>query len=252
MASDMTMKPVLHMIGPILLVAALLGGAGSVVQIRAASAGTQEGCNSCSLRHQAFTRTRDLLNEKAPPPADVGFSYKVADEIHALEGRLYRPEAGEPAPAVVLLHGCAGVWSLQREWARRFQAWGYVALVLDDASQRGASRSCEGAGFEALLRGHGNANSLDAYAASAYLSMQAFVDARRIGQVGWSQGARPVRKVVADEAAGAGSNGPRAGGFSAVVAFNPSCPASGEGEAPLLIRTEKAGAWKTAPACRNP
>jgi len=250
----MTMKFALHMIGPILLIAALLSGvgAGSVVQIGTASAGTQEGCDSCSLRHQAFTRTRDLLNEKAPPPADVGFSYKVADEIHALEGRLYRPEAGEPAPAVVLLHGCAGVWSLQHDWARRFQAWGYVALALDNTAPHDISSTCEEPGSEAFFGGHGSAKSLDAYAASAYLSMQAFVDARRIGQVGWSRGAQPVRTTATDGTVGRGFTDARAVGLSPVVAFNLTCPASGDGEVPLLIRTGKAGAWQTAPACRNP
>ena len=252
-ASDMTMKPALHMIGPFLLAAVLLSGIGtdSLVQIRAASAGAQEGCDSCSLRHQAFTRTGDLRNEESVPPADVSFGYKIANAIHQLGGRLYRPEAEEPAPAVVILHACAGVRPLQHEWARRFQAWGYVALVLDNTAPHGTSSTCEEAKSEVLLRGHGSAKPLDAYAASAYLSMQAFVNAERIGHVGWQE-ARPARKAVADEAVGTGSIDPRASGFTAVVAFNRSCPESGEGEVSLLIRTGKAGTWQTAPPCRKP
>ena len=59
-----------------------------------------------------------------------------------LEGLLYRPAGDGPAPAMVLMHGCAGLYardgvptSRHHDWAWRLQSLGYVvehAEIVDD------------------------------------------------------------------------------------------------------------------------
>src|SRR5258706_4981986 len=51
-----------------------------------------------------------------------------AKEITAV---MVRPVGSGPFPAVVQLHGCAGVEAQSFRWARWFADHGYVALVVD-------------------------------------------------------------------------------------------------------------------------
>src|SRR6185295_7601682 len=50
---------------------------------------------------------------------------------------LYRPAGQGPFPAVILLHGCAGVRRKDTQWAEALRQEGYVALVVDSLSGRG-------------------------------------------------------------------------------------------------------------------
>src|SRR3970040_1195558 len=84
---------------------------------------------------------------------------------------LRRPQGQGPFPALVLLHGCSGITSVQRDWAERLSEWGYVCW---------SGRDGRGSYAERVQ---------DARSALGYLRRQPFVDPRRIGAIGWSMGA---------------------------------------------------------------
>src|ERR1700741_2963499 len=50
---------------------------------------------------------------------------------------IYRPDGAGPFPAVVQMHGCAGVRRKDTWWAEAFRQQGYVVLVVDSLSGRG-------------------------------------------------------------------------------------------------------------------
>jgi dienelactone hydrolase len=66
----------------------------------------------------------------------------------SLSGYLARPDAGlsaelggpsnggAPYPAVVVLHGCNGMFGHSAVIADKLSSWGYVALAVDSACQR--------------------------------------------------------------------------------------------------------------------
>jgi hypothetical protein len=63
-----------------------------------------------------------------------------------LPGQLYRPDGPGAFPAVVVLPGCGGIQPLHHRWAHTLQQWGYVALLVDSLSPRGARRIFVAAG----------------------------------------------------------------------------------------------------------
>ncbi len=131
-----------------------------------------------------------------------------------LSSYLYRPVGKGPFPAVVLLHGCAGVLSKHKRWGERLSDWGYVALLVDSFQPRGVDRICEASDDQwqrfNVLR------MADARGAARYLRQQEFVDSRRLGVIGWSNGGTIVLDLASDAASPEQQ-------FSAAVAFYPSC-----------------------------
>lgn len=101
-----------------------------------------------------------------------------------VRGQLYRPEGPGPFPAMVLLHGCAGVEPLQARWAKWLNERGYVALVVDSWTPRGIVENCS--------KGTPDIENTerfdDAFGALRYLQSLPFVDPGRIGTIGWSSG----------------------------------------------------------------
>src|SRR5215471_11108156 len=101
-----------------------------------------------------------------------------------LRGYLTRPDAGlsaelgaptnggAPYPAVVVLHGCNGMFGHSAVIADRLSSWGYVTLAVDSLGPRvsGIANHCR--------RGLPD-QVFDAYAALRYLSQLDFVDAAR-------------------------------------------------------------------------
>src|SRR5258708_6131243 len=59
-----------------------------------------------------------------------------------LLGYLTRPDGVAPFPAVVVLHGCNGVFAGYAEIADQLKSWGYVALVVDSFGPREISTRC--------------------------------------------------------------------------------------------------------------
>jgi len=110
-----------------------------------------------------------------------------------LSGYLARPDAGvsaelrsssnggAPYPAVVVLHGCNGMFGHSAVIADRLSSWGYVTLAVDSLGPRvsGIANRC-GRGLPE--------QAFDAYAALHYLSQLDFVDPPRVAVLGQSEG----------------------------------------------------------------
>jgi len=97
-----------------------------------------------------------------------------------LLGYLAKPDGAGPFPAVVVLHGCSGFTSRYSVMADRLKSWGYVALAIDSLGPRGRGKAC-------VSGGRGD-QPLDAYAGLDFLAAQPFVDADRIGLLGYPMG----------------------------------------------------------------
>ncbi|TFZ05035.1 dienelactone hydrolase family protein [Ramlibacter rhizophilus] len=157
---------------------------------------------------------------------DVSF---VNSQGIRITGKLARTHWGGARPAVVMLHGCAGIYSysdpvrgvakLYTEWADRLTTAGYHALLVDSFTARGASQNQCGNGSagtsEVGDRPH------DAYAARAYLvsrKSKAATDPGRTFVVGWSHGGSSAFSALSDTMAQR-----KEGRFRAGFAFYPGC-----------------------------
>ena len=138
-------------------------------------------------------------------------------------GYLSRPLGAGPLPAVVLLHSCLGLPKNRRAIADMIAGWGYVALFVDDFTNRGLKQTC------AVDFPSGRP---DAFAALTFLATLPYVDPRRIAAVGYSQGGDTALGIAA--APLAASSDLR---FKAVVAFYPPCANQADAalQAPTLI-----------------
>jgi dienelactone hydrolase len=173
-----------------------------------------------------------------------------------LAGRLYRPAGNGPFPAIVMLHGCSGLWTKSGEptasyvfWAEHFRALGYVTLLVDSFGPRGEKEICTQA---KRTISEARDRPLDAHAALRWLASRNDVDARRIHVMGWSNGGSTVLNALRTDAPGRDSGGPQ---FRSGVAFYPGCAAIGKTEyrptAPLLIQSGGADDWTPARYCEE-
>lgn len=125
-------------------------------------------------------------------PTDVTFTNTLGLKI---PGKLFKPAGSGPFPAVVMLHGCNGIYSnsdptkgvanTYREWADRLVAQGYVALLVDSFTPRGTQNECSNG---AIGVSEVTDRPLDVQAAYNYLAGLATVKAQKVGLLGWSHG----------------------------------------------------------------
>jgi dienelactone hydrolase len=104
-----------------------------------------------------------------------------------IEGVLERPEGPGPFPAVVLLHGCAGLTPAVLRWAQWFRERGVLALAVDSFGPRQVPLDCapDQPGAETMPN---TVRLDDAFGALRYLLMRSDVIPDRIGAMGFSQG----------------------------------------------------------------
>lgn len=102
-----------------------------------------------------------------------------------LAGQLRIPVSSTgPLPAVVLLHGSAGVAEYTERWARAIAGIGVATFLLDSFSGRGIGNSVDDQSqLDAL------AMMVDAYRVLGVLARDPRLDAGRIGVMGFSKGA---------------------------------------------------------------
>jgi dienelactone hydrolase len=101
-----------------------------------------------------------------------------------IRGYLAKPEGTGPFPAVIGLHGCAGMPdATKQKLVDELVGWGYVVLLVDSFATRGIEHACTG-GFPLIA----DMRRSDAYGALAFLARQSFVDQHRVAAVGFSQG----------------------------------------------------------------
>lgn len=172
-----------------------------------------------------------------------------------LKGEWYPVKAAQPAPAVLLLHGCGGAWAKDGKPNARHAAMaaflneqGYAALLLDSFTPRGLREICTVKFAERSIKASDRA--ADAFAALAWLSQQADIDANKIGLLGWSHGGSTTLRTMQSPA-----HANTKGHFAAAVAFYPGCTrfskAPYQPTAPLLILIGESDDWTPAETCRT-
>lgn len=134
--------------------------------------------------------------------------------VEELVVRMERPEGPGPFPAVILLHGCSGPHRKDRDWARWLAREGYVAVVTDSFGPRGVKSVC-GSKDQGAPTSRDRAE--DAVAVRRHLAAMPFVDASRIGLMGFSHGGKTALRAAVRGA------GAPAEPFRAVVALYPPC-----------------------------
>lgn len=116
-----------------------------------------------------------------------------------LSGYLDKPEGAGPFPAMVLVHGCGGIRSNIPMWMEWFKQRGYVTIAPDSLTPRGYRSICHN-----LRSAVGVLQRIDdVYGAARYLASLPYVDSRRIGIMGFSNGAVTALEAVVG-GAGAG------------------------------------------------
>jgi dienelactone hydrolase len=177
-----------------------------------------------------------------PGHTPANLSGYLARPDSGLSAELGRSNDGAPYPAVVVLHGCNGMFGNSAVIADRLSSWGYVTLAIDSLGPRvsGIANRC-GRGLPD--------QAFDAYAALHYLSQLDFVDPARVAVFGQSMGGETALNAVVDGNLAAQFFKER---FRAVVAYYPYCDASmATVAAPSLIFVGEADERNPVELCRE-
>jgi dienelactone hydrolase len=104
---------------------------------------------------------------------------------------LYVPDTPSHAPAILLLHASTGIEKVNYDWATRLKNHGYVVFMIDSFKPRGWEDR-KSVGWEKATQ----AQLDDVIPAFDYLSHLPFVDATRVGILGFSMGGYGVLKIM--------------------------------------------------------
>ncbi len=183
-----------------------------------------------------------LAGAAADQPERVTFP--SGDGKTTLVGYVFKPDAlpAPRVPAVVMMHGRAGVYSSRANgsydaatlsqrhlaWGRLWAEAGYIAVLVDGFSTRGYPQGFPRFSYqdrpaevdEVAVR------PLDAYGALAYLRTRGDVQPDRIGLQGWSNGGSAALSTMSTGAPGI--RAPTSStGFRAALVFYPACGLKG-------------------------
>ncbi|WP_353367062.1 dienelactone hydrolase family protein [Acidovorax sp. FG27] len=167
-------------------------------------------------------------------------------------------EQAEPRPAVIALHGCGGLYAQgerlsqrYRETAARLHAAGYSVLLPDSFGSRGLRSICStrygSRDVTVAVRAQ------DARAAIAWLAAQPGVDAKRVGVLGWSNGATTALNLLEQRRA---HPQPADLPLAGVALFYPGCGPLLRRQAvlepaPLLMQLGALDDWTPAQPCAD-
>ena len=144
-------------------------------------------------------------------------------------------------PAVIVLHTCGGVMQMTRDWARRLNDWGYVALMVDSFRPRKTDSVCDnGTRIPPGLRAR------DAYAAASWLAAQDFVDPAHIGAIGFSHGGSTALALAIPRFQRQGDVK-----ITASIGYYPGCRFQVAPTMPVLILVGDKDDWTPAQDCRD-
>jgi len=163
-----------------------------------------------------------------------------------IQGDLAKPDGAGPYPAVIGLHGCAGMHdTTKQKLVDELVAWGYVVLLVDSYATRGIDHACTSGAFATFLT-----RRPDAYGALVFLGSQTFVDPHRVAAVGFSAGGWVTLSVAEPNSFELAP--PSNLRFRAAAAFNPPCKqAMARPGIPTLIFIGALDDWTPAADCSN-
>lgn len=136
-------------------------------------------------------------------PTDVSFQN---EEGLLIPAKLFSPAIADGArrPAVIMLHGCAGVYAdgdvskIYREWGDRLVAAGYVALLVDSFSSRTTEPQCNNGPGVGVSEVFDRPKDVDAaYDFLVQEKDKIGVNPDKIGVLGWSHGGSTVVSSLA-------------------------------------------------------
>lgn len=139
------------------------------------------------------------------------------------------PAHAAPAPAIVMLHGCGGMFTksgklkaIEKAWIDIVHAQGWAALIPDSFKSRGYDSLC-GIAIKDRPVTPGRQRRFDAMGALDFLAARPEIDASKIVVLGWSNGAMTAMKLVRSGQ----TLTPKPGepDFLAAVLFYPGCEA---------------------------
>lgn len=147
---------------------------------------------------------------------DLKFPSQPRSLASGRESIMFKPDGAGRFPALVIMPTCYGHLYTENtfDWARRAVEHGFAALVVDPLAPRGVDNNCMRpltVPAARLLK--------DAFDAAEHLRKQTFVDPRRVGLLGFSQGA-----MIGLGAAGTTYSRHKSGEpFRAIVSVYPVC-----------------------------
>ena len=169
-----------------------------------------------------------------------------------LRGYLFHPSGSGPFPAVVALHGCAGLFlpsghmsARDLDWGKRLAAHGYLALYPDSFTPRHLDQVCT---REDVLNIPRKVRPQDARGALRWLAARKDVQLRNIALMGWSNGGSSLlwsldRRDPAPDP-----------DFKTAIAFYPGCVAvcrelAWSNRIPIHILMGEKDNWTSPQAC---
>lgn len=224
------------------------------------------GRSRVRMRIQAVVGASALLISAAgawaaPTKVAIPGSTSSATSL-ALTGYWQPAASKDLAPAIILMHGCSGLYyrggkrageitASYQDWADRLHAAGYHVLQLDSFGPRAQQEICTQS--PQPIKADVD-RPRDAHQALGWVAKQPGVDAKRVHLIGWSNGGTAVLNANVPDAYGRGEFG-KGLGFRSVVAFYPGCAQLAKvgytGVAPTLIQAGGADDWTPASFCAD-
>lgn len=176
-----------------------------------------------------------------------------------LNAVFFRPAGDGPFPAMVLHHGCGGMYDRRgepspiiRAWASHLNSIGVAALAVDSFRSRGYREMCTHAAPQPVRPGW--ERNWDAFAALRYLRGRADVRADRVGVMGWSHGGSTTLWASSRVSSRRRAATQPGADFRLAIAFYPGCAAplavAGYDIAmPLLVLIGELDDWTPAAPC---
>ncbi len=172
-----------------------------------------------------------------------------------LKAMLYQPAGDGPFPAVVALHGCGGLVNANGKHRPEYDDWadllvkaGFVVIFPDSYSSRGVGPQCT---VQRRPVRPDRERLADANAARSWLQHQKFVQADRVGLLGWSHGAIAALWTVRPNSAPKDS----LPDFRAAIALYPGCrrlnDTAWSARIPTLILLGASDDWVRARDCEQ-
>ena len=198
----------------------------------------------CALTADARAASLEPVEFESASQRLVSDKFISGDRI---QDCLAKPDGAGAFPAVVGLHGCAGMHDTTKQrLADDLVGRGYVVLLVDSYATRGIEQACKSTAFATFVR-----RRPDAYGALDFLGRQPFVDPRRVAAVGFSAGAW-LSLFVAEPNSFEPFLLPGNLRFRAAAAFYPPCQGAGARPAiPTLIFIGALDDWTPAANCSH-